>query len=127
MNNGLAQYQQVNTSSAVEGASPHRLIQMLMDGVLQRLAEAKGAMRRNAVNDRGEAIGKAISIIGGLRDSLNQDVDSDVTRNLNDLYAYMTKRLMEANLHSSEEAIDEVMALMRTVKSGWDEIAAEVN
>ena len=73
LNKGLAQYQQVNTEAAVEGASPHRLVQMLMDGCLQRLAEAKGAIQRNALADKGEAMGKALSIIDGDCCSLSVD------------------------------------------------------
>ncbi|WP_101760333.1 flagellar export chaperone FliS [Oceanicoccus sp. KOV_DT_Chl] len=123
MNKGLAQYQQVNVNAGVEGASPHRLIQMLMEGVLQRLAEAKGAMQRKALADKGVACGKAITILSGLRDSLNKDVEGEIATNLDDLYDYMQRRVLEANLSSSEVIIDEVMALMRTVKSGWDGIA----
>ena len=126
LNKGLAQYQQVNTQAGVEGASPHRLIQMLMEGVLQRLAEAKGAMQRQRLADKGEAIGKAITILGGLDDSLNKDVGGEMAANLDDLYEYMQRRLLEANLQNDEAIIDEVAALMKTIKSGWDGIAQEV-
>ena len=126
LNKGLAQYQQVNQVAGVEDASPHRLIQMLMEGVLQRLAQAKGAIQRHAVAEKGEAISKAIIIISGLRSSLNKEVGGEVATNLDDLYDYMERRLLEANLASSEEMVDEVMGLMVTVKSGWDGIAEEV-
>ena len=126
LNKGLAQYQQVNTGSGVEDASPHRLIQMLMEGVLQRLAEAKGAIQRDSAGDKGEAIGKAVTIVSGLRNSLNKDVGGEIADNLDDLYDYMQRRLLEANIAGSEDIIDEVMALMRTIKSGWDGIEEEV-
>jgi flagellar protein FliS len=126
LNKGLAQYQQVNTQAGVEGASPHRLIQMLMEGVLQRLAEAKGAMQRQRLADKGEAIGKAITILGGLDNSLNKDVGGEMAASLDDLYEYMQRRLLEANLQNDETIIDEVAALMKTIKSGWDGIAQEV-
>ena len=126
LNKGLAQYQKLNTQSAVEGASPHRLIQMLMEGVLQRLSEAKGAMLRHEVSVKAEALGKGISIIGGLRDSLNKEVGGDIANNLDELYDYMQRRLLEANVQNNSDYVDEVMALMRTIKSGWDDIAEEV-
>ena len=99
---------------------------MLMEGVLQRLAEAKGAMQRQRLADKGEAIGKAITILGGLDDSLNKDVGGEMAANLDDLYEYMQRRLLEANLQNDEAIIDEVAALMKTIKSGWDGIAQEV-
>ena len=126
LNKASAQYQQVSTHSGIEDASPHRLIQMLMEGVLQRLAQAKGAIQRSAVNDRGEAIGKAITIVGGLRDSLNKQVDGELAANLDDLYDYIQRRLLAANIGSSEEIVDEVMTLMSTIKAGWDGIAEGV-
>lgn len=123
LNKALAQYQQVNTNSGIEGASPHRLIQMLMEGVLQRLAEAKGAMQRKAIADKGTAIGKAITIVSGLRSSLNADVGGEIAMNLDELYGYMERRLLEANIADDIALIDEVTGLMRTIKSGWDGIA----
>lgn len=118
----LSQYQQVNTAAAAESASPHRLIQMLMEGCLQRLAEAKGFIRRGDVAARGVAIGKAINIVGGLQDSLNKEVNNALPQQLDALYGYMQKRLVEANLKNSEAIVDEVAGLMRTVKEGWDGI-----
>src|SRR5690348_15433916 len=93
----LSQYQQVNTAAAVEGASPHKLIQMLMQGCLQRIAEAKGAMQRNDIPNKGVAIGKAINIVAGLQASLNKEVSSALPEQLDSLYDYMQRRLLEAN------------------------------
>lgn len=118
----LSQYQQVNTAAAAEGASPHRLIQMLMQGCLQRLAEAKGALKRADVSAKGLAISKAINIIHGLQASLNKEVPNSLPQQLDALYDYMQRRLLEANLNNSEPLLDEVVDLMRKVKEGWDGI-----
>lgn len=123
----LNQYQQVSSHEAVSGASPHRLIQMLMEGALQRMAEAKGAIQRGDLIKKGECIGKAISIVGGLRDSLNMDVDGGLSQQLDRLYAYIVSLLVEANLKRDESYIDEASQLMMTIKSGWDGIASEVS
>jgi flagellar protein FliS len=118
----LSQYQKVNSEAAVEGASPHKLIQMLMQGCLQRIAEAKGAIQRGEVAIKGEAIGKAINIVAGLQASLNKEVGGVLSQQLDALYDYMQRRLMEANLKASNEMLDEVAQLMRSVKEGWDGI-----
>jgi len=122
----LSQYQQVSNQEAVNGASPHRLIQMLMEGALKRMAEAKGAIQRKDVTAKGQAVGKAISIIGGLRDSLNMDVPGGLSQRLDSLYEYMVTLLVRANVNSDAAAVDEAARLMGTVKAGWDAIADQV-
>lgn len=119
----LAQYQQVNTGAAVESASPHRLVQMLMAGCLQRIAEAKGALARGDKAARGEAIGKAIDIVAGLQSSLNKEVPSSLPQQLDSLYQYVQQRLLSANVKADGEMLDEVAGLMRTIKEGWDGIS----
>ena len=121
----LSQYEQVSIQEAVNGASPHRLIQMLMEGALKRMAEAKGAMQRRDTAAKGAALGKSISIIGGLRDSLNMDTPGGLSQRLDGLYEYMVSVLVRANVNDDPMAIDEVAQLMITVKSGWDKIAEE--
>lgn len=123
----LSQYQQVNIAAIVESASPHKLIQMLMQGCLQRLAEAKGALQRKDVPAKGLAISKAIDIIGGLQSSLNKEVaGSTLPQQLDSLYEYMQRRLLEANISNDPAMLDEVAGLMRTVKEGWDGIESAV-
>lgn len=106
----------------VEEATPHRLIQMLFEGALQRVASAKGAMLRNEVAEKGLEIGRAIAIIGGLRDSLNLQ-QGELAQNLDSLYEYMERRLFEANLKNNSDVLDEVSSLLREVKLAWDAIA----
>lgn len=118
----LKQYQTVNTHAQALEASPHRLIQMLMEGGISRLAQAKGAMERNQTALKGELIGKAIGIIGGLREGLDLQQGGEVAMNLDSLYEYMVSRLVEANVQNEPELLDEVAALLRNVKSGWDAI-----
>lgn len=119
----LRQYQAVKTDILVSDASPHRLIQMLMDGELSRLAQARGALEHGQLAVKGELLGKAISIIGGLRGALDMERGGEVAINLDRLYEYMGNRLVEANSKADVTIIDEISGLMRTIKSGWDGIA----
>lgn len=119
----MRQYQNVNTQAQAADASPHRLIQMLMEGGLTRLAQARGAMEREQFAMKGEFIGKAIGIIGGLRAGLNVEQGGELAQNLDSLYDYMARRLLEANLKNTVEPLDEVAGLLRNVKTGWDAIA----
>lgn len=118
----LRQYQTVNVHAQVGEASPHRLIQMLMDGGLSRMAQARGAMTRGEVALKGELIGKTIGIIGGLREGLDLKKGGELAENLDRLYVYMTTRLCEANAKNDVAILEETMGLLRDVKAGWDAI-----
>ncbi len=119
----MRQYQQVGVKVQVNEADPHRLIQMLMQGGLDRIAQAKGAMEREAYAEKGVLIGKAINIIGGLRDVLDKEAGGELATNLERLYEYMTMRLFEASRHNDVSKLDEVAKLLGEIKSGWDGIA----
>jgi flagellar secretion chaperone FliS len=119
----LKEYNRVNLQTGIENASPHRLIQMLIDGALSRLAQAKGHMKANSINQKGEDISMTISIIGGLRDSLDHEQGGEIASNLDSLYEYMSNRLMESNLKNDVSIIDEVHDLLAEIKLAWDAIA----
>lgn len=122
----LRQYQKVNSHAQISEATPHQLVQLLMQGGLDRMAQAKGAISRGDVAQKGLMLGKAVDIIGGLREGLDKTkaANPDDIDRLDSLYAYMASRLTEANLHSDPAIIDEVAQLLITVKSGWDEIGS---
>ena len=121
----LRQYQKVNSHAQISEASPHRLIQMLMEGGLDRMAQAKGAMSRGDIPQKVVLITKAIDIITGLRQGMDESKAEDKVafQRQDSLYEYMTIRLTQANAQNDPEIIDEVARLLITVKSGWDEIA----
>ncbi len=123
--NKLKQYQQTNTQSGVIEANPHRLIQMLMEGALEKMAKAKGFMERKDFANKGHQISWAIKIIGGLRDSLDFDKGKEVSENLDRLYEFMIYKLSEANIENSTDKVDEAIQVMKNIKDGWDGIVED--
>ena len=118
----MKQYQTVNVNAQVTEADPHRLIQMLLEGGLQRIAQAKGAMEYGNIALKGELIGKAMGIIGGLREAVDTEKGGEIAANLDNLYAFMQQRLSQANLKSDPSMLDDVAKLLREIKEGWDGI-----
>lgn len=123
---GVDQYRKVGTQSEVEMADPHRLIQMLMEGALEKIAKAKQYMSVRNVPEKGRHVSWAISIIDGLRLSLDKEKGGEIASNLDALYDYMTRRLVQANAENNAAYLDEVASLLREIKSGWDAIPPEV-
>ncbi|MCW8950368.1 MAG: flagellar export chaperone FliS [Sedimenticola sp.] len=127
MKSALSHYKSVSVSSGVESATPHRLVQMLMEGALDKIAAAKGHMLRNEPADKGRFISWAISIISGLQSSLDMEAGGELSRNLDDLYDYMVRRLGESGAQNDPSILDEVSSLLLEVKSAWDVIPSQLD
>lgn len=123
--NGAKQYQQVNATSEALESDPHRLIQLLLEAALTRMAQAKGAIERNDMAVKASLLGRVTDILQTLQLSLNHDAGGQLSSDLERLYDYMIRRLFEATLHNDTKMIDEVMGLLLNVKSGWDAIRSD--
>ena len=121
--NAARLYSSVKVQS-VDTASPHRVIQMLLEGALSRVAEAQGRMQRAEVAEKSRLISSAISIIEGLRANLDMEQGGELATRLAALYEYMQARLLESNVKNDPEILEEVQGLIARIKSGWDAIEA---
>ena len=92
---------------------------MLYQGARQAVALARMHLQQGNVSARGEAIGKAIRIVdSGLKASLNLDAGGEIAARLDALYAYITRRLLEANAQASDAMLVEVDGLLATLEDG---------
>jgi len=112
--------------SEVNYASPHRIIQMLLDGALSKIAAAKGCIERGEITEKGRQITWGMNIIQGLRTSLDGEKGGEIAANLDSLYEYMGRKLLEANVDNNPELLDEVTQLLSELKAGWDSIPTEL-
>ncbi|PCH62739.1 MAG: flagellar export chaperone FliS [Gammaproteobacteria bacterium] len=115
-------YSKVANESGVMNATPYRIIQMLMAGALDRISAAKGLIKRGDIIGKGKQVSDAISIINGLRRSLDHKIGGEIAANLDALYDYMVRQLMHASVHNDIDILDEVGRLLNTIKNGWDNI-----
>lgn len=114
-------YKTDNLESELMVADPHRVIQLMMQNLLERLAQAKGAISRKDYAAKAELISKSTALLNGLQDSLDLS-QGEVAENLYSLYTYMKDRLWVASVDLDMELIDEVANLIITIKSAWDQI-----
>jgi flagellar protein FliS len=122
---GLRAYQQVNTQTSITDADPHRLIQLLYNGALERINMAKARMQAKDYAGKGQLIGKAIEIIGGLKSFLDFEKGGDLAARLEALYDYIERTLLEASAKNDVAKLEEVADLLRSIKGGWDGIREE--
>ena len=121
----MQQYQQNYIHGGTATASPHRLVQMLMEGALDKILASKRFMAVNDIAKKGENISWTISIVDSLRSCLNLESGGEFAQNLAALYDYMEQRLLEANIKNDPKLLDEVAQLILQIKSGWDAIPTE--
>ena len=115
----LAAYQSVASHGGVAAADPHRLIVMLMDGAQERLAKAQGCMANRLTAEKNDLICSAVAILDELRSSLDLKAGGPIAANLDDLYDYMCRQLIKANLDNRVETLSEVMHLLGEIRSAW--------
>jgi flagellar protein FliS len=123
----LKGYNDIKVNAGVAGASPHGLIQMLYDGLLERIAQLKGAIEQNNIELRHRKVNQATSIVLGLREALNVDATEDLANGLDSLYDYIQRQLWAANVNSAPALLDECTELVLEVSTAWREIAPSVH
>jgi flagellar protein FliS len=116
----------------VADASPTRLVQIMYEQIVSELSVAQGCMQRIKNNlplpeviAKGKAMGKAIRLINQLNSTLDMERGQAVAANLHSLYIYMLARLTQANAINDSHIVAEISALVRKVKSGWDQIVTD--
>ena len=120
-------YRQVGISTSVDNASSHRLVAMLYDGLLESLAEARGAIRNKDIEAKCRALTRASRIVDeGLKGGLNVTGSGTIGQGLNDLYTYISHRLLHANMRSDVAAVEECSRLIEPLRDAWSQIGAQV-
>lgn len=116
-------YRRIAAETSVQGASPHHLVGLLYDALLQSIATARGALARGDIAAKGAAIGKAVRIIEeGLKAGINLEDGGDIASNLYSMYGYAVIRLTQANARNDAAALAEVAQLIEPVADAWKRI-----
>jgi flagellar secretion chaperone FliS len=125
MRNPSALYSQTKAQGSVEGADRHQLIAMLLDGLVDRISQARGHIIHKDIPAKGHAFGKAIGILSELRRSLNHSIEPTLTGRLDALYDYISRRLVHAQLNDDLRALDESERLIAPIREAWHAIRGE--
>ncbi|MCA3002507.1 MAG: flagellar export chaperone FliS [Rhodocyclaceae bacterium] len=121
-------YAETNILSGTLDASPHTLILMLIDGALEAIGQAQAHLASNNTPAKNAAASKALRIIEeGLRASLDRGNGGSIAQRLDELYDYMARRMLLANLKNDPGGYAEVGRLLQQVRSGWVGIVAVVD
>jgi flagellar protein FliS len=125
MNAVIAEYGKNHQAQALD-VTPHRLVQMLMQNAIDKMAIGKGCMERHDIEGAHQNLSLAMTIIMTLRGSLDMDAGGEISVNLDLLYGYMNTRLLESISKQDPKAIDEISALMKELARGWAGMPQEI-
>ena len=116
----IASYGDVKVTTGVSSANGVQLIQMLFDGLLESLAATKGHIQNGAIVEKGKSIARASRIVIGLQGALDFERGGDLANNLNELYGYVTRRLLHVNARNDLDALEEIFGLMNEIRTAWE-------
>ncbi|HEX3745229.1 MAG TPA: flagellar export chaperone FliS [Bryobacteraceae bacterium] len=103
----------------VLSADPVELVQMLYQAALTAVADARRHLAERKIADRARAVSKACEILIELNTSLDFELGGDFSVRLSQLYGYMHRLLVEANIRQQDEPLAEVSGLLSTLTEGW--------
>jgi flagellar secretion chaperone FliS len=122
----LAAYHSISVQGGVANADPHGLVLMLMDACAERLATACGCIERREIARKAKLLHSCVTLIAELRGSLNLAAGGPLAVNLSNLYDYMMRQLLVANVNSEAGPVKEVLGLLNDIRSAWAEIGSQV-
>lgn len=124
--NALQQYQRVNAQTSIVDADPHRLIQLLYQGALERINMARARIQARDFEGKNRLINGTVDIIAGLRGFLDFEKGGELATKLESLYDYVERVLVQANMRNDLTCLDEAASIINQIKSGWDGIRDQV-
>lgn len=109
-----------------ETASPHKLILLLYDGALTNIARAKEALDGKRIGDANQFILKSQDIVNELLACLNEEQGGEIAQNLKNLYFYVIRQLVQANIRKQKEPLLEAESILADLRETWDRMGKEV-
>lgn len=117
--NTPAGYQQYERSKILT-ASPAELTLMLYEGAIKYANIAIVAIEKGEIEKAHNSIRKVERIIEEFQATL--DCKYPVAKDFDEVYKYLQKRLLEANVKKDKEIMEEVLGHLRTMRDTWKEV-----
>jgi flagellar protein FliS len=113
-----AAYQKYKTTS-VQSAGREKILLMLYEGAIRFTKLAIQAAEEKKIADRGMNIGRAYDIILELNNTLDHKIGGEVSKNLEQLYMFITDQFTQANITGDPKYLRDVLKILETLYEGW--------
>ncbi len=121
--NPYASAKQAYTESSVLTAPAEQLVVMLYDGAIRFLTQSSSALRAGNRDVFLARLRRGEAIIAELNATLDMGRGGDVAAQLRSIYLFCKRHLVEAQLKSYPDRIDQVVALLRDLRDSWAALA----
>ena len=118
--NGVQSYRKTNITTS----DPLRLVIICYEGVIDNLKLAKEKIKEKDYEEKAKALIKAQDIIAELKCSLDFEKGGEIANNLESLYNYMLRRILQGDINKNIGPIDEVIKMFKELLSAWQEVAS---
>lgn len=108
-------------NTQIETSNQEKLLLMLYDGALNFLKQAKKGLKNNDYETTNNFLVKTQDIINELMATLDMERGGEIAQNLEALYDYMNRRLIEANINKEVEQIEEVEDMLKELRETWNQ------
>ena len=101
-------------------AGPLELVVMLYRAAIASIEDARRHLRAGDIRQRSNAISKAGAILSELAQSLDHEKGGSIAKNLTELYDYLQRLILKANIEQIEPPLVEAAKLLGTLLEGWE-------
>ena len=117
--------QQSDRDQEILTASPARLVAMLYDKAVTCLHDTVAAIEAGDIERRYKSSTRAIEIITHLALTLDMERGGQIAQNLEQLYRFMLKHLLDVNVRNDAKPARDVIKLLEPLRASWHELAAK--
>lgn len=110
-----------NTATLVDDKK--HILLTVYEGLVNLLERARRGIEEKSPKERGEAIGKALAVIGELDCALDREVGGEIAENLENLYRFTSLQLTLANVKNDLDALDAARRVIETLKEAFEQAA----
>ena len=117
----VSQYKRTN----VETATGVELVLMCYEHAIQFIRQARDHYEKQEYMEKGRALRKTLDIIGELKCSLDFDKGGEIARNLDSIYNFLIKSLLQADIERNLEVFDHASRILCELKEAWETISVQ--
>ena len=119
---GAAGYKKIGDESLVAAADSNELVSVLFKELISSLSTAEDNFETGDLLAMRNKITKASRILTGLQSGLDFDKGGEIAGNLDELYGYCVRRLLDSNTKGSVDGVIETKRLILPIAEAWSSI-----